>query len=68
MLSLRLVCGVDKGEFKKRTGKDLDCEYGDKVAPYIKGGFMESDTHLRFTSKGFDVSNAILSDILDFDI
>lgn len=67
MLSLRLVRGVDKGEFKKRTGKELDCEYGDKVAPYIKGGFMESDTHLRFTSKGFDVSNAILSDILDFD-
>lgn len=68
MLGLRLVNGVDKGEYRRLFGCELDGKYSERLAIYIKNGFMESDTHVRFTKKGFDVSNTILSDILEFDV
>ncbi len=68
MLGLRLERGVDKAAFAKRFGKAFDEIYGAKIAPYVHAGFLLDDAKAcRFTTKGFLVSNTILSDVLDFD-
>lgn len=67
MLALRLVRGVDKAEYKRRFNKDFDTEYGNAVLPFVKGGFMQDGDNIRFTPKGFNVSNTILAEILKFE-
>ena len=68
MLGLRLEKGVDKTAFAARFSVEFDAMYGKKTAPYIRAGFMQdSPERCHFTTKGFLVSNTILSDILDFD-
>ncbi len=72
MLSLRLCKGLSLNKLKALT-ENPDV-YLKRAEPFIKGGFMEltaptctADTggsYLRFTPKGFNVSNAILSEIL----
>ncbi len=67
MLGLRLEKGVDKAAFASRFDKEFDTVYGKKLAPYIRAGFVFDDARTcRFTTKGFLVSNTILSDVLDF--
>lgn len=67
MLGMRLEKGIDKSAFARRFGHDFDAVYGDRLTSYIKGGFVENTAHVCcFTTKGFLVSNAILSDLLDF--
>ena len=67
MLGLRLEKGVDKAAFAARFGKEFDAVYGMRLAPYISAGFVQdSPARAHFTTKGFLVSNTILSDILDF--
>ena len=68
MLALRLEKGVDKVAFASRFGKAFDALYGKKLAPYIHAGFLTDDERTcRFTTKGFLVSNTVLSDVLDFE-
>ena len=68
MLSLRLEKGIDKAAFFARFGKEFDAVYGEKLTPYIRMGFVSDDAYrCAFTTKGFLVSNSILSDVLDFD-
>lgn len=68
MLGLRLEEGVSESKFKELSGKDLRSVFStvDKMTAL---GFIESENGAyRFTTKGFFVSNAILSDMLaDFD-
>lgn len=67
MLGLRLERGVDKAAFEGRFGRAFDAVYGARLAPYIRAGFVADDAQTcRFTTKGFLVSNTILSDVLDF--
>ena len=66
MLNLRLVRGVSKAEYKAFTGKDLDACYGGKIKKYAALGLMTNGEFVRFTPQGFNVSNAVLSDILEF--
>ena len=68
MVGLRLEKGIDKAAFFARFGIEFDAVYGNKLAPYIRAGFVQdSGEFCRFTTKGFLVSNTVLADILDFD-
>ncbi len=68
MLALRLEKGIDKAAFASRFGIDFDVVYGTRIAPYIRAGFLTDDVRsCRFTTKGFLVSNTVLSDVLDFE-
>ena len=60
--------GIDKAAFASIFGKEFDAVYGARLAPYIRAGFVQdSPARCHFTTKGFLVSNTILSDLLDFE-
>ena len=66
MLGLRLEAGISYVEFKENFGSDFlavyPCAY-----EFIRMGFMcECEGRIAFTTKGFLVSNTILSQMLDF--
>ena len=66
MLRMRLTEGVDKADFLHRFGTSFEKCYGD-LTPLTKGGFLQNDgTRVAFTARGMQVSNAILSEWLDF--
>ena len=67
MLRLRLEEGVSTQEYKKLSGRDFKSDYP-QVERFIAQGFLqEKESRISFTTKGFFVSNAILSDMLDFE-
>lgn len=67
MLRLRLAEGIDKEKFLSLAKKSFKAVYP-SVDFYIKGGFMvEDEKKIAFTTKGFLVSNTILSQMLVFD-
>ena len=66
MLGLRLECGIDTDEFKRAWRLDFYKAYP-SVGEYIKQGFMKrTENRVSFTTKGFLVSNVILSEMLSF--
>lgn len=66
MLKLRLAGGVDEGEFFEKFGTPFAEEYPE-AEKFIKSGHMvHKNGAYRFTSKGFFVSNYILTEILHF--
>ena len=66
MLRMRLAEGVDKADFSHRFGTSFEKCYGD-LTPLIKGGFLKNDdSRVAFTARGMQLSNAILSEWLDF--
>ena len=68
MLGLRTVDGISKNEFFNRFGIDFDEKYGKRVEKYIKMGyFCEKGDNISLSEAGFELSNSILTDILDFD-
>ena len=68
MLGLRTADGISKSEFLARFDVDFDDKYGKKVEKFKKMGyFCEKGDALALTESGFEVSNAILTEILDFD-
>lgn len=67
MLRLRLSEGIDIAEYKKLCGRAFFEDYP-SVKNYVRGGFMvEREEKIAFSTKGFLVSNAILSEMLSFD-
>ena len=65
MLGLRLASGIDVDEYSALFGKEFPTS-SLEMKRFIDGGLMRFDgKHLSFTDKGFFVSNAIISDILD---
>lgn len=67
MLRLRLFDGLDFDGYRKEFGEDFLRKYGEKLKPYVNGGFVKvEDGKCAFTVKGMYVSNYILSEILDF--
>ncbi len=67
MLSMRLAEGIDTEKYKRQSGRDFKTDFS-KTDMYIKNGFMvQNGNNIAFTTKGFFVSNAILSDMLSFD-
>ena len=68
MLGLRTSGGISKSEFFARFGVDFDEKYGEKVKKLEKlGYFLQNDEVLALSESGFEVSNSILAQILDFD-
>ena len=66
MLRMRLTKGVEKSEFLRRFGIPFEEAYGD-LNPLIQGGFLVDDgARVAFTARGMQVSNAILSQWLEF--
>lgn len=67
MLALRTSYGVDPAEYRRRFGRDFENEYGERLKPFREAGFVRSEDGRFFLSReGMLVSNAILSEILDF--
>ncbi len=67
MLSLRLDEGLDMREYARISGRDFKSDFP-QTDLYVKNGFMkEEGGRIAFTTKGFFVSNAILSDMLSFE-
>ena len=68
MLGLRTARGISREEFFDRFGLDFDEKYGKRIEKFKKMGyFCEKNDRIALTERGFEVSNAILSEILDFD-
>jgi coproporphyrinogen III oxidase-like Fe-S oxidoreductase len=58
--------GVERRDFRARFGIGFENAYGD-IAHLVRGGFLIDDPdRVAFTDRGFRVSNAILSEWLDF--
>ena len=67
MLGLRLEDGLGLDEYESLSGRPFMTDYP-QVKKFIEQGFLkEKDGRISFTTKGFFVSNAILSDMLDFE-
>ncbi len=68
MLGMRLTDGISGKSFEDRFGEPMDAHFGRSLARYLQTGHVvRTETGYAFTKKGMYVSNAILSDILDFD-
>lgn len=67
MLRLRLSEGVDERELVARFGVSLR-ELAPSLDSWISHGLLKREgNRISFTDRGFFVSNAILSELLDFD-
>ena len=67
MLGMRLAEGVCAKAFEERFGEPFEDRFGARLRRYVEGGFVRlSGSGAAFTPRGMYVSNAILSDILDF--
>jgi oxygen-independent coproporphyrinogen-3 oxidase len=68
MLGFRTSYGISKSEFFERFGIDFDEKYGKKIEKYTKMGyFLQNGDVVALSEGGFEVSNSILAQILDFD-
>ncbi len=67
MLRFRLCEGVDTSAFESRFGVSFEEIYGKKLAPFATRGLVKCEGNRYYLSQeGMLVSNAILSEILDF--
>lgn len=67
MLRLRLTDGIDRTAFETRFGQNFDQRFGKALARYQTFGLVKQTAcGWAFTPQGFYVSNAILSELLDF--
>ena len=68
MLGLRTKRGISADEFSARFGKNLFEIYGKKIENLKKSDYiLIKDGKISLTEQGFEVSNAILSEILDLN-
>jgi oxygen-independent coproporphyrinogen-3 oxidase len=66
MLRMRLFDGIELADFERRFGVSFEALYGG-TERLQRGGFLTKDGgRIAFTERGMRVSNAILSDWLDF--
>ena len=67
MLRLRLSEGIDEQELIANFGVSF-CELVPSLEMWLAHGFLKKEgSRLSFTDRGFFVSNAILSELLEFD-
>ncbi|MBQ2757945.1 MAG: radical SAM family heme chaperone HemW [Clostridia bacterium] len=67
MLRMRLLEGIDEADFLARFGVEFEKTYG-PLDQLLKGGLLSRvGGRIAFTERGMYVSNAILSDWLDFE-
>jgi len=66
MLGLRLTKGVDKTEFEKRFGYDINFFYKKKIERLIVQGLLEEDgRNLYCTQRGLDLQNYVIRSLMD---
>ena len=67
MLRMRLGEGILRRAFEERFGSPLDGMLGDAITPFVRRGLVEdTGAGYRFTREGLLLSNAVLSELLDF--
>lgn len=68
MLGLRTSDGISRSELRERFSTDLDERYGERIAGIVALDLACDDgERIRLTERGFEVSNSILCDLLNFD-
>ena len=68
MLGLRTSRGISKSEFFERFSIDFDKKYSKKIENFAKIGYLgENGDRVFLNESGFEVSNSILAEILDFN-
>lgn len=61
----RTVLGIDRPDFARRTGFDLDAFAGPTLAKYAARGWLDDDgTRVRFTREGLFLADSVLCDLL----
>ena len=67
MLRLRLTEGIDERIFEDRFGMAFEDCFGKRLSKFLRGGFaVREGSRWYLTAEGMYVSNAILSEVLDF--
>ena len=66
MLRMRLFCGINEADFEARFGVSFEKAYGPFERLIAAGYLCREAGRIRFTERGMYVSNAILSEWLDF--
>ena len=64
IFKLREVEGINLKEFENIFGHSLLEKYSEPVEKFLKLGFFKIDDSLRFTHKGFDLSNEFFIEII----
>lgn len=65
MLSLRLSCGIDIGEFSGRTGFDVESLFPDQLSHLLRLGLIErAGERIRLTDSGLAVADAVAGEFL----
>ena len=68
MRAMRTSSGVNEKDFYKKFGKNFFDVFGEKLEPFCREGLVVRESgRCVFTDKGFYLSNAVLSEILEFD-
>jgi oxygen-independent coproporphyrinogen-3 oxidase len=61
----RTVAGLDRDDFRRRTGYDFDALAGGELSRHRHGGLLEDDgRRIRFTREGLFLADTVLSDLL----
>ena len=61
----RTIVGLDRDDFRRRTGFDLDALAGPELSKHRAGGLLEDDgRRVRFTREGLFLADTVLSDLL----
>lgn len=64
-LGLRMCRGIEKEEFKRRFGCEIETVYGDVMKRLVSQGVLaEAAGRVFLTSRGIDVSNVVLAEFL----
>jgi oxygen-independent coproporphyrinogen-3 oxidase len=60
ILGIRLNSGINREEFKRVFGTDMDYYYKDAIQKNINNGLIFDDgKNIKLTSKGLDLSNIV---------
>src|SRR3954447_9568796 len=60
----RTVAGIDRPDFARRTGFDLDQLAGPTLKKYVASGLLEEDgDRIRFTREGLFLADSVLCDL-----
>ena len=61
----RTIIGLDRGDFRRRTGFDFDALAGQALPKHLAGGLLEDDgRRVRLTREGLFLADTVLSDLL----
>jgi oxygen-independent coproporphyrinogen-3 oxidase len=65
VIQLRRSSGIDRAEYQRQTGYDLDFLLGSKLAGHISSGLLEdTGQSVRLTRRGKCVADALITDLL----